>query len=96
MHRPRHLGQLTLDQRLGQVIETATADFLGHVERIKACGDGLATNLRGQLRRHLVGAVHGLLMGQQLFGDETAYRFHQHFLFLGQLEIHGMFLKKVV
>jgi hypothetical protein len=31
-------------------------------------------------------------MGQQLLGDEAAYGIHQHFLFLGQLEIHGLFL----
>ncbi|MOA11427.1 hypothetical protein D3C78_1313660 [compost metagenome] len=64
MQGPRHLRQLALDQRLGQVIETATADFLRHVEGIEASGDGLAANLRGELRRHLVGAVDRLFMGQ--------------------------------
>ncbi|MNP20319.1 hypothetical protein D3C76_1128860 [compost metagenome] len=85
---PGHLGQLALDQRLGQVVQATAADFLGHVEGIEPGGDGLAADLRSQLGRHGIGAVHRLLMGQQLLGDKAAYRFHQHFLFLGQLEIH--------
>ncbi|MNG75232.1 hypothetical protein D3C79_337320 [compost metagenome] len=88
MQRPGDLGQLALDQRLGHVVEATAADGLGHVERVEPGRDGFATNLRGQLRRYGVGAVDRFLMGQQLLGDKAAYRFHQHFLFLGQLEIH--------
>ncbi|MCY1423015.1 hypothetical protein D9M71_387180 [compost metagenome] len=48
MQRPGHLGQLTFDQRLGQVVQTAPSHFLGHVEGIEASSDGFATDLRGQ------------------------------------------------
>ncbi|MNY11703.1 hypothetical protein D3C86_1447470 [compost metagenome] len=89
MQRPGHLGQLTFDQRLGQVIQAATTHFFGHVEGVETCRDGLAANLRCQFRGNLVGAVDLLFIGQQFLLDEAAYRVHQHFLFLGQLEIHA-------
>ncbi|MNZ91038.1 hypothetical protein D3C78_1100110 [compost metagenome] len=89
VQRPGDLGQLTLDQRLGQVVQATTAHFFGHVEGVEAGGDRLAANLRRQLRGHLVGAVDLLFIGQQFLLDEAAYRVHQHFLFLGQLEIHA-------
>ncbi|MNI37480.1 hypothetical protein D3C73_915720 [compost metagenome] len=89
VQRPGHLGQLALDQRLGQVVQTATTHFFGHVERIETGGNRLAAYLRCQFRGNLVGAVDLLFIGQQFLLDEAAYRVHQHFLFLGQLEIHG-------
>lgn len=89
MKGPGDLRQLAFDQRLGQVVEAAAAHFLGHVEGIETGGEGLAANLRGQLRRHRVGAVDIVLVGQQFLLDEAAHRLDQHVLFLGQPEIHG-------
>ncbi|MCY1355806.1 hypothetical protein D9M69_422420 [compost metagenome] len=89
VQRPGDLRQLALDQRLGQIVEAATTDFLGHVEGIEAGRDGLAANLRGELRGHGVGAVHFFLIGQQFLLDEALHRLDEHFLFLGQFEIHG-------
>lgn len=86
---PGDLRQLAFDQRLGQVVEAAAAHFLGHVEGIETGGEGLAANLCGQLRRHRVGAVDIVLVGQQFLLDEAAHRLDQHVLFLGQPEIHG-------
>ncbi|MNZ76300.1 hypothetical protein D3C78_948010 [compost metagenome] len=90
MQRPGDFRQLTLDQRLGQVVEATAADFLGHVEGVETGGDGLAANLRGQLRRYRIGAVHFFLVGQQFLLDEGLDRLDEHFLFLGQLEVHGI------
>ena len=92
VQRPGDLRQLALDQRLGQVVQAATTDLFGHVEGVETGGDRLAANLRGQLRGDFVGAVDLGFIGQQFLLDEAAYRVHQHFLFLGQLEIHGCYL----
>ncbi|MNO89273.1 hypothetical protein D3C76_807520 [compost metagenome] len=89
VQRPGDLGQLTFDQCLGQVVQATTAHLLRHVENIETGGDRLAADLRGQLRGDFVGAVDLGFIGQQFLLDEAAYRVHQHFLFLGQLEIHG-------
>ncbi|MNI85557.1 hypothetical protein D3C73_1425610 [compost metagenome] len=89
MQRPGDLGQFTLDQRLGQIIEATAAHLFGHVERVETGGQCLGANVRSQFRWYGIGTVDGLLMGQQFFFDKAAHGLDQHVLLLGQLKIHG-------
>ncbi len=85
----RAAAKLALDQREGNVIEATAADVLRKGAAEEAEFLALAGDFRADFRAHDAGALDFVLMRIDFGFDEIAHGLDDHFLFVGQSEIHG-------